>query len=411
MASGTVLGYAQAAQGPFLRMLWEAGVRILLMKHMIVAACVTLAGLSMDAADAFNEAPSKYWNADELMAAPAYKPAGFPDSEADGLKAVLFDGLPVNGKKCPVFAYIGYPEGKAPAGGFPAMVQVHGGGGTAYQEYARRWMKNGYAVIALDWYNQRPACAVKDGKAQTVQLPLEGGRRQDHVTNVGNIVLAHSLLRTLPNVNPDKIGLIGISWGSWYGAMVTAVDSRFKFMLAVYCGGINKESEAFINGRFLHAAKVPMCWIAGSNDQNVTLAQIDAACKTTPTYANRAFVIRLPHSHVGYDFPFCFRVAGFYLKGEPPLPKLGDSTVKDGIIRAGVLEKGKGIRTCILGYTTDRDVTPWHKRVWRSQPAELKDGVVSAKLPAGVFQCFLSAYDQDSPYNCCCGSSDFREFP
>ena len=98
-------------------------------------------------------------------------------------------------------------------------------------------------------------------------------------------------------------------------------------------------------------------------------------------------------------------------EGQPPLPKLGDATVKDGVIRADVLEKGKGIRECLLAFTTDRDVTPWHKRVWKTQPAELKDGGVSAKLPAGVFQCFLSAYDQDSPYNCCCGSSDFREFP
>jgi len=381
------------------------------MKQMTFAVSAMLVASVLSAADAFTEDPSKYWNVGELMKAPAYKPAGFPDSEAGGLKAILFDGMPVNGRKCPVFAYIGYPDGRAPAGGFPAMVQVHGGGGTAYEKYAKLWMRNGYAVIALDWYNQRPAYAVENGKTNIVQVPLEGGRRQDHVANVGNIVLAHSLLLSLPDINPDKTGFIGISWGSWYGAMVAAVDSRFTFMLEVYCGGINKTDKRFINGRFLHAARVPMYWIAGPTDQNVTLAQIGTACGETPTYANRTFVINLPHSHIGYEFPVCFRVADFHLKGGQPIPKLGDSSVKDGIISSGVLEKGKGIQKCVLCYTADRGVTPWHKRVWKSQPAELKDGVVSAKLPDGVFQCFLSAYDQDAPFNCCCGSSDFREFP
>lgn len=381
------------------------------MKRLAIATLVIPLTSLLFAADTFIENPDGYWNANELMKAPLYKPAGFPDSEVDGLTAILFEGMPVDELPSPVFAYIGHPDGPVPAGGFPAMVLVHGGGGTAYENYAKLWISKGYAVIAVDWYNQRPSYVAESNKISVVQIPLEGGRRQNHVAVVGNIVLAHSLLRTLPNVNPVKTGFIGISWGSWYGAMVTAVDSRFAFMLEVYCGGINRSATSFINGRFLHAAKVPMYWIAGPTDQNVTLEQIDAACKETPTYANRTFVINLPHSHIGYQFPVCFRVADAHLKGGPPIPKLENSTVTDGVIRSRVLEQGKGIQACVLSYTTERDVTPWHKRVWKTQPAELKDGFISANLPDNVFQCFLSAYDQDAPFNCCCGSSEVREFP
>ena len=37
------------------------------------------------------------------------------------------------------------------------VVLIHGGGGTAYPQFVKRWIAKGYAVIALDWYNQRPS--------------------------------------------------------------------------------------------------------------------------------------------------------------------------------------------------------------------------------------------------------------
>ncbi|MDD4868940.1 MAG: hypothetical protein PHR77_00165 [Kiritimatiellae bacterium] len=379
------------------------------MKTLIVSMIIFAAytGLS---ADNFRDDPAKYWNAKELVAPPKYKPAGFSDSESEGLEAIMFEGMPVNGVKMPVFAYIGYPEGEVPKGGFPAIVQVHGGGGTAYPKYVKLWNRHGYAVISLDWYNQRPTFKNTGSELKLTQVPLEGGKRQEHVPNVGNIVLAHSLLRSLPKVNPDKTGFIGISWGSIYGSMVTAVDDRFKFMLQVYCGGVNRTNSTFINGRFLHAAKSPLYWLSNTNDQNITPEALQAAFDEAPTFVNEAMVIRLPHAHIGYEFTASFRIADAVLKGTPPLPKLGRSTIKDSVISAELLEKGKGIKRCVLCYTLDFDVTPWHKRAWKSLPAEVNGNIVSAKLPDGVCQCFLSAYDEEDKWNSCCGSSNLQTF-
>src|SRR5688572_26585370 len=61
-----------------------------------------------------------------LTAPPATHPAdGFA---ADGLRPLFYDGLPYRGRPTRVFAWYGAPPGRA--GKVPAVVLVHGGGGT-----------------------------------------------------------------------------------------------------------------------------------------------------------------------------------------------------------------------------------------------------------------------------------------
>ena len=128
----------------------------------------------------FRESPEKYWDFSLLKNAPAFREAP-ADSRAKGLQALLVSGygpapedsaaftgeIPIGtddfspaplSAKVPAefFAYIGIPEGPVPEGGFPGIVLIHGGGGTAFPYQTLYWVKQGYAVIALDWYNQRP---------------------------------------------------------------------------------------------------------------------------------------------------------------------------------------------------------------------------------------------------------------
>ena len=51
------------------------------------------------------------------------------------------------------------------------------------------------------------------------------------------MILAHSLLRTFPEVDTENIGITGISWGGIITNVVTGLDKRFKFSIPVYgCG-------------------------------------------------------------------------------------------------------------------------------------------------------------------------------
>jgi dienelactone hydrolase len=352
----------------------------------------------------FRESPENYWNLTNLRNAPFYKPAP-AESQCTDMEAILFDGAEFNDKKAPVFALIGYPQGPVPEGGFPGIVLIHGGGGRAFPEYVKLWNSHGYAVIAIDWYNQRLIC--QNGIPQR-SVPLEGGKRQKHIINVANMILANSLLRSLPKVNSDKIGFVGLSWGSWYGAMVASVDTRLRFAIQIYCGDIvpNRRKNKFINGRFIHAIKIPTYWIVSTNDQNVTPFSLQRSFSECSTVFTKSIVIKLPHSHVGFTFPACFRIADHFLKGAPPLPKLGKPSVKNGIVSAEILSEGKHIIKSILCYTSDRDQRIAHKRKWKSLPAKINGKLVSAELPLDTYQCYLSVYDEENSQNDCCGSSD-----
>ena len=49
--------------------------------------------------------------------------------------------------------------------------------------------------------------------------------------------LAGDLLRSLPEVQGDSVGLMGISWGGVITATVVGVDDRFAFGIPVYGNG------------------------------------------------------------------------------------------------------------------------------------------------------------------------------
>ncbi len=390
----------------------------------------------------FRESPEKYWDFSLLKHAPAYREAP-ADSRAKGLHALLVSGygpapddcdfsedeviIGVNdpspgplSRKIPTefFAYVGIPEGPVPEGGFPGIVLIHGGGGTAFPYQTLYWVKQGYAVIALDWYNQRPVPPADfDGTVTSPydfpdeepvapplsRVPLEGGKRQDHVSNVANMVLAHSLLLSWENVNPAKTAFVGLSWGSWYGAMVAAVDPRFQGGVEIYCGDV-KENASFINGRFHHAAKVPLYWVTSTNDRHVTMSSLIRCFDECGKLENHSQVIRHPHSHIGFYFASVFRMAAHFTQGTPGLPKLSEITQDGNTVRAKILDPGKGILRAELCYTDSTD--PVHyERVWKSLPAKIDGDIISAELPAGAHQFFLSAWDEECHSKDLCGST------
>ena len=127
------------------------------MKLRTVAAGLargTLLGLSLlsiaisAAVAADNENPPQIpWDLNTLFQSPQFQPAAGFDTE--GVRGVFFDGLPWKGKPTRVFAFIGMPDYKA-GEKVPAMVLIHGGGGTVFAKWVQFWNSRGYAAIAMD---------------------------------------------------------------------------------------------------------------------------------------------------------------------------------------------------------------------------------------------------------------------
>jgi hypothetical protein len=73
---------------------------------------------------------------------PAMYPA--PGLEAPGVRALFYEGPVWRGQPTRLFAWYGAPAVK-PGRRVPAMVLVHGGGGTAFARWVRLWVERGYA--------------------------------------------------------------------------------------------------------------------------------------------------------------------------------------------------------------------------------------------------------------------------
>lgn len=54
------------------------------------------------------------------------------------------------GEESYAFGYLGYPEKFSENKTYPAVLLVHGGGGTAYYQWVKEWNDRGYVAFAID---------------------------------------------------------------------------------------------------------------------------------------------------------------------------------------------------------------------------------------------------------------------
>src|SRR5688572_20590334 len=203
------------------------------------------------------------WDVKKLSEPPAFE---WVDAEGP-VRSLLYEGEPYGGKPTRVFAYYATPgtlSGDAAQDkALPAVVLIHGGGGTAFREWAELWAKRGYAAIAMDLAGCRPIEG-KNAHAAENRTRLErGGPGQGDDTKFGAIgqppteqwpyhavasaIRAHSLVRSFPEVDASKTAVTGISWGGYLTCIVAGVDSRFSAAVPVYGCGYLDENSAWLD--------------------------------------------------------------------------------------------------------------------------------------------------------------------
>ena len=380
-------------------------------------ALMMLATAAIAIPTGFRETVEKYWHFDELSKTPDCRPCPHEECAFPGMDALLLKGKGPKNTTAEFFAYYARPQGNVPPGGFPAVLLTHGGGGTAFPIAIDQWRKAGFVVMATDWYNQMPAPGLTNAATSESSLPrvdLPGGKRNDIWANIANLVLAHSYLRSRSEVNQKKTVFVGLSWGSWYGSTLTALDPRFRGVVNIYCGDVKTAKDTslyLVNGRFLHAAKCPTWWVVGTNDGNVSPATSQTGFEECARCYGHAMIPRLPHSHIGFEFGSVMRMAKHFTSGEPSLPILGPTKICGCTASAKILKHGKSVGRAVLHYTRDRDTRKTSERKWIESSAKVADDVVSAEIPSDAFQAYLSLYEKDEGrFHDLCGSSDVLEF-
>jgi dienelactone hydrolase len=331
--------------------------------------------------------------------------------------AIFYSGPVYQGKATRVFAFYGIPANASATNKVPGIVLVHGGGGTAFETWVKQWVDRGYAAISMDTCGAVPiGTDPKRGRFSNAWQRLSDGGPAgwggfDDVTDAAEdnwmhqatatVILANSFLRSLPEVDPDRIGLTGISWGGVLTCRAAGLDDRFKFAVPVYGCGFLHENSTWINGlkqmgergvawserydpsRVLPNARMPILWLNGTNDFAFPPDSWRKSARTAPGTAALCMPLRMPHGHGGAgENPV--EIAAFadavVQKGEPML-RLSAPKVTDGT--ATVTWQGSMRPRKAELIFTRVDTGPWKDRLWETQPAEIDAAgtAASASLP------------------------------
>jgi dienelactone hydrolase len=360
--------------------------------------------------------PVSPWNLEALTPAPKWTFLERP--KLDGVKALTFEGLPFRGRPTRVFAWLGIPEIE-PDQKVPAMVLVHGGGGTAFEEWVRLWVHRGYAAIAMDTCGQIPVGHYgRWFRDEQGGPPGWGGfaetdqPHENHWTYhaVADVILAHSLIRSLPEVDPERTGVTGISWGGYLTCIVAGIDHRFKLAVPVYGCGFYRET-VFANNLnllepaaatrwlalwdpsvYLPHARLPLLWVNGSNDFAYPLNAMQLSYRLPPGPRTLCVRLRMPHAHGGAgENPEEIRVfADSLLRAAVPLPSI-TGTGRDRRQAWATYASPLPIVKAELNIT--RDTGPWQDRNWEALPAQWADGRITAELPEDTRVYFFNLFD------------------
>lgn len=381
------------------------------------AVLVLLVGLVLSPTAALAQIP---WEMKQLSKPPHTYPA--PGFHEEGVRPLFFDGVPWKGKPTRIFAWYGVPANRG-AKKVPAVVLVHGGGGTAFANWVRLWNSRGYAAIALDTCGSVPIPAENN----TWQRNPSGGppcwdasfdqldwpeKDQWTYQAVSAVILANSLLRSFPEVDAKRIGITGISWGGYLTTISASVDHRFRFAVPVYgCGFLGEDSywlpefskigeaktrewlSLWDPSVYLQSAKMPFLWVDGTNDQFYPLDSLRKSYLLPRGPRTLSIRVRMPHNHPEGENPEEIRVfADHLLKSAPPLATVR-SQGRDGREAWVTYKASVTIQKAELNYTSDKGA--WHERTWNSVPTDLntRKHTVKATLPVSVTAYYFNLID------------------
>ncbi|WP_025744037.1 carbohydrate-binding protein [Aquimarina pacifica] len=353
------------------------------------------------------------WDITELREVPNWETSTV-DAE-DGMTGILYESIDYLGNKVEVFAYYSAPSGTPPVGGWPAAIFAHGGGGTAFPQAVKYWNDKGYAAISMDLEGQYPnnentpnPGPRRVGVWDDYKLPIE---EQWYYHAVAQILKAHSLIASFPEVNANKIGLIGASWGGTLTSTVMGVDNRLAWAIPVYGAGFLSESDGhqgdalaagdeteFVNANYdgsiyFDNVTFPTLWLNGLNDHHfsITCNQLSSEAVQGPT--TLMYLDNFAHGHLTWrnrDEVYIF--ANQVVNGGVPLPEFEKPYMISNKAYA-TASSSVGLSSAELFYTTDGDEIDWNERNWSSIDANISGNTISANIPTDAHVIFFTATD------------------
>ncbi|NDP21135.1 MAG: DUF4832 domain-containing protein [Paludibacter sp.] len=358
---------------------------------------------------------SDFWNKKKLFKTPEYQ-----ITASDSISTIYYKSIEYQGKETEVYAIYCTPgmlfKDKSLDKNLPIVVCVHGGAGIPYRDWIIRWARKGYAAIAMDWRGNGSdkKHLVNGGPEQTpdnIQLHYDRNIKDSWTYQaVSQIILAHSLILSFPEVNPSKSVITGLSWGGFLTSLVSGIDNRFKAAIPVYGCGYIYEHDFWNNNSLkmdkdlyqkwithfdssvsLRKTSVPFLFVAGTNDfyYPITIWQ-----KSASLVKNKRQLLKfeMPHAtKATFDVEEIYAFANSMVNDSIQLPKFTSVKLKGLLLKAKISSKTRITRAELL-YTED-DSEKWYKKKWKHVDLGIKNNSVEAKLPPSYKAVCINVYN------------------
>ena len=353
----------------------------------------------------------------------------FPDSLWETPKSERYDefdrdGLGVYGyfiesvQNTQVFAYVGIPEGATKENPVPGIVLVHGGGGTAFFQWVSYWVKRGYAAIAMDTDGNMPVeTSLMSNNNHQVSIKAHGPsntRFADwkkpieeqwayHATAA--VIASNSFLRSFEGVDPNRIGVTGISFGAFLTCHVIAYDDRFSFAMPVYASLDQRSGETpwaelmagdigevWDNNDILQGNTTPILYVNSNTDQGFSVKATTQSDKKS-LYSQMLLKYNFQHSHelgafhvpelLAFADNICLETEGLVQILEQPTAEKQSVKVK--------LPKGVSVTEVTGYYATSEELVK--TTFWSPVVGEYVDGVAEVSIPGNAKYFYINVKD------------------
>lgn len=336
------------------------------------------------------------------------------DRDALGVQGYFIDSV----QDTKVFAFVGIPESASAENPVPGVVLVHGGGGTAFFEWVSYWVKRGYAAVAMDTDGNMPvetsrmnnndhAASIRThGPANAGfsdwQKPVE---EQWAYHAIASVIVCNSFLRGFEGVDGTRIGLTGISYGSFLTCQAAAYDDRFCFAAPVYgsldqsvgdtlWAGIMKDrkKELWDDNVILQGNKTPFFYLNSNIDQFFSvLATTESDKKTANSQMLLKYGFLHGHDLGGLQVPDLFAFADNICLGTPGLPLITEQPTAQKQTAAVKLPHGVTVDE-VTGYYT-RSTVLKEDSVWLPVAGDFANGIAEVSIPGNATYFYMNIAD------------------
>jgi len=309
-------------------------------------------------------------------------------------------------KRVDIFAYFSYPTG---AKRLPAFIWNQGGLGQATTYWTEFGAKRGYATLCIDFpipgYRSTGGYPINSGLALT-----DDPRAAPIYHGAVALLRAVSYLETRPEVNAQRIGMAGSSWGGFYTTLMIGLDPRLKAGSCMFgCGalqlgnlwwdgsGWDAKRDTTFRERWsttldpatrLASTKTPLAWFTGTNDQFYWMPALMKSHELAAGPKHLSLLANWNHALTEELDEQVFAWLDVHLQDKPAFLQVTPVQIAGNAARWQYTGPRKVARAELLlspgasGY--------WQSRHWQTLKADVADQTCTAMLPGGDLPCFLS---------------------